>query len=202
VWTGARDEEYLSKGVHKTYTEENLRYSQTIPLDMYEEINSGTNLPARSTSTPRKGWSTNSSSSQGRRLREQDVPLPGDQGAPQPASLEKFLVEKMKTLGTAACPPYHLAFVVGGTSAEAALKTVKLASTGYLDRLPTKGNKGGQAFRDLEMEGRLLAAARKSGYGAQFGGKHFAHDVRVVRLPRHGASCPVAMASPARPTGT
>ena len=99
----------------------------------------------------------------------------------------------MKSLGTAACPPYHLAFVVGGTSAEAALKTVKLASTGYLDLLPTKGNQGGQAFRDLEMEGKLLAAARKSGYGAQFGGKHFAHDVRVVRLPRHGASCPVAM---------
>ena len=110
-----------------------------------------------------------------------------------PASLEKFLVEKMKTLGTAACPPYHLAFVVGGTSAEACLKTVKLASTGYLDHLPTKGNKGGQAFRDLEMEKKLLAAARKSGYGAQFGGKYFAHDVRVVRLPRHGASCPVAM---------
>src|SRR4030042_1837615 len=107
-----------------------------------------------------------------------------------PASLEKFLVEKMKTLGTAACPPYHLAFVVGGTSAEACLKTVKLASTGYLDHLPTKGNDGGQAFRDPEMEEKILKAAYRSGYGAQFGGKYFALDGRVVRLPRHGASRP------------
>jgi fumarate hydratase class I len=110
-----------------------------------------------------------------------------------PASLEKFLVEKMKTLGTAACPPYHVAFVVGGTSAEACLKTVKLASTGYLDPLPTSGNEGGRAFRDLEMEQKVLKAACKSGYGAQFGGKHFALDVRIIRLPRHGASCPVGM---------
>ena len=110
-----------------------------------------------------------------------------------PASLEKFLVEKMKTLGTAACPPYHVAFVVGGTSAESCLKSVKLASTGYLDHLPTSGNDGGRAFRDLEMEQKVLEAARRSGYGAQFGGKHFALDVRIIRLPRHGASCPVGM---------
>ena len=110
-----------------------------------------------------------------------------------PESLEKFLEEKMRTLGTAACPPYHLTFVVGGTSAEACLKTVKLASTGYLDDLPESGNSGGRAFRDKELEQRLLLAAQKSGLGAQFGGKYFAHDVRVVRLPRHGASCPVGM---------
>ncbi len=194
VWTGARDEEYLSKGVFKTYTEENLRYSQTIPLDMYEEVNSGTNLPAqidlyaaegmeyRFLFVAKGGGSANKMS-----LYQETKALLN------PASLEKFLVEKMKTLGTAACPPYHLAFVVGGTSAESCLKTVKLASTGYLDHLPTKGNPGGQAFRDLELEEKLLLAARKSGYGAQFGGKHFVHDVRVVRLPRHGASCPVGM---------
>jgi fumarate hydratase class I len=194
VWTGARDEEYLSKGVFKTYTEENLRYSQTIPLDLYEEINSGTNLPAQIDLYATEGMEYKflfvakggGSANKTYLFQETKALL-------NPASLEKFLVEKMKTLGTAACPPYHLAFVVGGTSAEAALKTVKLASTGYLDHLPAKGNKGGQAFRDLEMEGKLLAAARKSGYGAQFGGKHFAHDVRVVRLPRHGASCPLAM---------
>jgi fumarate hydratase class I len=110
-----------------------------------------------------------------------------------PASLEKFLTEKMKTLGTAGCPPYHLVFVVGGTSAEACLKTVKLGTTGYLDHLPTSGNTHGRAFRDLEMEEKMLQAAYKSGYGAQFGGKYFALDVRVIRLPRHGASCPVGM---------
>ena len=194
VWTGARDEEYLSRGVHKTYTEENLRYSQTIPLTMYEEKNSGTNLPAQidlyATEGPeykflfvaKGGGSANKTYL----FQETKALL-------NPASLEKFLVEKMKTLGTAACPPYHLAFAVGGTSAEVCLKTVKLASTGYLDHLPTKGNDGGQAFRDLEMEERILKAAHRSGYGAQFGGKYFALDVRVVRLPRHGASCPVGM---------
>ena len=194
VWTGAKDEKFLAKGVFKTYTEENLRYSQTIPLSMYEEKNSGTNLPPQIDIYATEGMEykflfvTKGGGSANKNYLYQET-----KALLNPASLEKFLVEKMKTLGTAACPPYHLAFVVGGTSAEAALKTVKLASTGYLDHLPTKGNKGGRAFRDLEMEGKLLAAAGKSGYGAQFGGKHFAHDVRVVRLPRHGASCPVAM---------
>jgi fumarate hydratase class I len=194
VWTGARDEEYLAKGVFRTYTEENLRYSQTIPLDMYEEINSGTNLPAQ----------IDLYATEGMEYRFLFVAKGGGSGNKMslfqetkallnPASLEKFLVEKMKSLGTAACPPYHLAFVVGGTSAEATLKTVKLASTGYLDHLPTKGNPGGQAFRDLAMEEKILNAAYKSGYGAQFGGKHFALDVRIVRLPRHGASCPVGI---------
>ncbi len=194
VWTGANDEEFLSKGVHKTYTEENLRYSQTIPLNMYDEINSGTNMPAQIDlyATPgaeykflfvaKGGGSANKSM-----LYQETKALLN------PASLEKFLVEKMKSLGTAACPPYHLAFVIGGTSAEGCLKTVKYASTGYLDNLPTKGNEGGQAFRDLEMEEKILQAAYKSGFGAQFGGKHFVLDVRVVRMPRHGASCPVAM---------
>jgi len=194
VWTGARDEEFLSRGVYRTYTEENLRYSQTIPITMYEEKNSGTNLPAQIDLYATEGMEYKflfvakggGSANKTYLFQETKALL-------NPASLEKFLVEKMKTLGTAACPPYHLAFVVGGTSAEACLKTVKLASTGYLDGLPTSGNDGGQAFRDLELEGKILQAACGSGYGAQFGGKHFALDVRVVRLPRHGASCPVGM---------
>jgi len=194
VWTGARDEEYLSKGVHKMYTEENMRYSQTAPLTMYEEVNSGTNLPAQIDLYATEGaeykflFVTKGGGSANKMYLYQET-----KALLNPVSLEKFLVEKMKTLGTAACPPYHIAFVVGGTSAEACLKTVKLASTKYLDHLPTKGNKGGQAFRDVELEGKLLKAAHKSGYGAQFGGKYFALDVRVVRLPRHGASCPVGM---------
>ncbi len=194
VWTGARDEEYLSKGVHKMYTEENMRYSQTVPLTMYEEVNSGNNLPAQIDLYATQGdeykflFVTKGGGSANKMYLYQET-----KALLNPASLEKFLVEKMKTLGTAACPPYHLAFVVGGTSAEACLKTVKLASTKYLDHLPTSGNKGGQAFRDVEMEGKLLKAAHKSGYGAQFGGKYFALDVRVIRLPRHGASCPVGM---------
>ena len=194
VWTGARDEEYLSKGVHKMYTEENMRYSQTVPLTMYEEVNSGTNLPAQIDLYATKGMEykflfvTKGGGSANKMYLFQET-----KALLNPASLEKFLVEKMKTLGTAACPPYHLAFVVGGTSAEACLKAVKLASTKYFDHLPTSGNKGGQAFRDVEMEEKLLKAAQKSGYGAQFGGKYFALDVRVIRLPRHGASCPVGM---------
>ena len=192
VWTGARDEEYLSKGVHKMYTEENMRYSQTVPLTMYEEVNSGTNLPAQIDLYATQGdeykflFVTKGGGSANKMYLYQET-----KALLNPASLEKFLVEKMKTLGTAACPPYHLAFVVGGTSAEACLKAVKLASTKYFDHLPTSGNKGGQAFRDVEMEEKLLKAAQKSGYGAQFGGKYFALDVRVIRLPRHGASCPV-----------
>ncbi len=194
VWTGARDEEYLSKGVHKMYTEENMRYSQTVPLTMYEEVNSGTNLPAQIDLYATQGdeykflFVTKGGGSANKMYLYQET-----KALLNPASLEKFLVEKMKTLGTAACPPYHLAFVVGGTSAEACLKAVKLASTKYFDHLPTSGNKGGRAFRDVEMEGKLLKAAQKSGYGAQFGGKYFALDVRVIRLPRHGASCPVGM---------
>lgn len=194
VWTGAKDEEYLSKGVYKTYTEENLRYSQTIPLTMYEEKNSGCNLPAQIDLYATDGMEYKflfiakggGSANKNYLFQETKALL-------NPASLEKFLVEKMLTLGTAACPPYHVAFVIGGTSAEACLKTVKLASTGYLDHLPTTGNDGGQAFRDVELEEKILKAAQKSGFGAQFGGKHFALDLRIVRLPRHGASCPVAM---------
>ena len=194
VWTGARDEEYLSRGVYRTFAEENLRYSQTIPLTMYEEKNSGTNLPAQIDLYATEGQEYSflfvakggGSANKSYLFQETKALL-------APGVLETFLVEKMKTLGTAACPPYHLAFVIGGTSAEACLKTVKLASTGYLDNLPTGGNDGGQAFRDPELEERILNAAYRCGYGAQFGGKYFALDVRVVRLPRHGASCPVGM---------
>jgi fumarate hydratase class I len=195
VWTGGRDEEFLSKGVYKTYTEENLRYSQTVALDMYEEINTGTNLPAqidiqavdgdyyKFLFMAKGGGSANKTSL----FQETKALL-------NPDSLVKFLVGKMKYLGTAACPPYHIAVVVGGTSADACMKAVKLASAKYLDELPTKGNEHGQAFRDLELEETLLQEAYKLGIGAQFGGKYFAHDIRVIRLPRHGASCPVGMA--------
>jgi fumarate hydratase class I len=195
VWTGGKDEEYLSKGVYKTYTEENLRYSQTVALDMYEEINTGTNLPAqidimatdgdayKFLFIAKGGGSANKTSL----FQETKALL-------TPDNLVKFLVGKMKYLGTAACPPYHIAVVVGGTSADACLKAVKLASAKYLDELPTKGNEHGQAFRDLELEETLLKEAYKLGIGAQFGGKYFAHDIRVIRLPRHGASCPLAMA--------
>ena len=194
VWTGCKDEEYLSKGVFKTYTEENLRYSQTIPLDMYNEINSGCNLPAQIDLYATDGNEyTFLFVAKGGGSANKTYLFQETKALINPESLEKFLVAKMKTLGTAACPPYHLAFVIGGTSAESTLKTVKLASAGYLDHLPTVGNKGGQAFRDLEMEDKLLKAAQASGIGAQFGGKHFAHDVRVIRLPRHGASCPMGM---------
>jgi fumarate hydratase, class I len=194
VFTGARDEERLSKGIFKTYTEESLRYSQTVPLTTYEEKNSGNNLPAQIDLYASEGMEykflfvAKGGGSANKTFLYQET-----KALLNPESLERFLVEKMKTLGTAACPPYHLAFVVGGTSAEGCLKTVKLASTGYLDGLPTSGNEGGRAFRDLALEEKLFRAACKSGYGAQFGGKYFALDVRVVRLPRHGASCPVAM---------
>ncbi len=195
IWTGGKDEESLSKGVYKTYTEENLRYSQTVALDMYEEINTGTNLPAqidiqavdgdyyKFLFMAKGGGSANKTSL----FQETKALL-------TPDTLVKFLVGKMKYLGTAACPPYHIAIVVGGTSADACLKAVKLASAKYLDELPTKGNEHGQAFRDLELEEKLLQEAYKLGIGAQFGGKYFAHDIRVIRLPRHGASLPLAMA--------
>ena len=194
VWTGVKDEEYVAKGIYKTYTEENLRYSQTAPLTMYEEVDSGTNLPAQIDIAATDGMEyrflfvTKGGGSANKSTLYQET-----KALLNPASLEKFLTEKMMTLGTAACPPYHLAFVIGGTSAEACLKTVKLASTGYLDNLPTTGNVHGRAFRDTALEERMLQAAYKSGYGAQFGGKYFALDVRIIRLPRHGASCPVGM---------
>ncbi len=195
VWTGGGDEEALSKGVYLTYTQENLRYSQNAPLTMYDEVNTGTNLPAQIDLMAVDGEEYKflfmakggGSSNKSYLFQETKALL-------NPATLEKFLVEKMKTLGTAACPPYHIAFVIGGTSADACMKTVKLASTKYYDELPTSGNELGRAFRDLELEAKVLRAAQESGYGAQFGGKYFAHDVRIVRLPRHGASCFVGMA--------
>jgi len=194
VWTGAKDEAYISEGIWKTYTEENLRYSQTVALNMYDEKNSGNNMPAQIDLYATDGMEykflfvAKGGGSANKTMLYQET-----KALLNPASLEKFLVEKMKYLGTAACPPYHLAFVIGGTSAEACLKTVKLATTKYLDTLPTSGNMAGQAFRDVELEKKVLEAAYKCGFGAQFGGKHFALDVRIIRLPRHGASCPVGM---------
>jgi fumarate hydratase class I len=194
VWTGGGDEEALSKGIYTTYTEENLRYSQTVALDMYSEKNSGTNLPAQIDLYATAGdeykflFIAKGGGSANKTYLYQET-----KALLNPKSLVSFLVEKMKSLGTAACPPYHLAFVIGGTSAEANLKTVKLASTKYYDNLPTKGNDEGQAFRDIELEKIILQEAQKSGIGAQFGGKYFAYDVRIIRLPRHGASCPVGL---------
>ncbi len=195
VWTGGNDEEYISKGVYKTYTEENLRYSQTVALDMYKEINTGTNLPAQIDIMATDGeyykfiFIAKGGGSANKSMFYQET-----KALLNPEKLEKFLVEKMKYLGTAACPPYHIAFAIGGTSADACMKTVKLATTRYYDELPTTGNEHGRAFRDVELEQKMLVEAQKTGIGAQFGGKHFAHDVRIIRLPRHGASCPVGMA--------
>ena len=194
VWTGGGDEEALSLGVYKTYTEENRRYSQNAPLDMYKEVNTGCNLPAQIDLYAVDGMEYKflfvakggGSANKTYLFQETKALL-------NPDTLVKFLVEKMKTLGTAACPPYHIAFVIGGTSAETNLKTVKLASTKYYDNLPTSGNEYGRAFRDVELEKVVLKAAQESGIGAQFGGKYFAHDVRIIRMPRHGASCPVGM---------
>lgn len=194
VWTGGGDAEALSKGVYATYTTENLRYSQTVALDMYTEKNTGTNLPAQIDLYATEGseykflfvCKGGGSANKTYLFQETKALL-------NPEKLEAFLVQKMKTIGTAACPPYHLAFVIGGTSAEVNLKCVKLASTKYYDSLPTSGNEHGRAFRDTVLEEKLQAAAEKLGIGAQFGGKYFTHDVRVVRLPRHGASCPVGM---------
>ncbi|HHB75729.1 MAG TPA: fumarate hydratase [Desulfobulbus sp.] len=194
VWTGCNDAEELSAGIFATYTGEYLRYSQNAPLTMYDEVNTGTNLPAqidiyaatgseyRFLFVAKGGGSANKSY-----LYQETKALLN------PDALKNYLVAKMKTLGTAACPPYHLAFVIGGTSAEATLKMVKLVSTHYYDDLPTSGNRYGRAFRDIELEEELLAASWDLGIGAQFGGRYFAHDVRVVRLPRHGASCPIGM---------
>lgn len=194
VWTGANDEEALARGVYTVYTGENLRYSQTVALDMYTETNTGTNLPAQIDLYATEGaeysflFITKGGGSANKTYLYQET-----KALLTPDKLIPFLIAKMKTLGTAACPPYHLAFVIGGTSAETNLKTVKLASARYYDTLPTTGNEHGRAFRDLELEKQLLEAARETGIGAQFGGRHFAHDVRVIRLPRHGASCPVGL---------
>ena len=194
VWTGGGDEEALSMGVYKTYTEENLRYSQNAPLNMYDEVNTGCNLPAQIDLFAVDGMEYNFLfMAKGGGSANKTYLYQETKALINPKTLVPFLVEKMKTLGTAACPPYHVAFVIGGTSAETNLKTVKLASAKYYDRLPTEGNEWGQAFRDVELEKEVLAAAQASGFGAQFGGKYFAHDIRIIRLPRHGASCPVGM---------
>lgn len=194
VWTGGGDEAALARGVYNTYTTDNLRYSQNAALDMYKEVNTGTNLPAqidlysvdgdeyKFLCIAKGGGSANKTY-----LYQETKALLS------PGKLVAYLTEKMRSLGTAACPPYHIAFVIGGTSAESTLKTVKLASAHYYDNLPTQGNEHGQAFRDLQLEQELLQAAQTLGLGAQFGGKYFAHDIRVIRLPRHGASCPVGM---------
>ncbi len=194
VRTGVDDAEHLSKGIHKTYQEENLRYSQTAPLSMYEEVNTKTNLPAQIDLYATEGsaykflFITKGGGSANKTFLYQQT-----KALLNPKTLREFCIEKMKSLGTAACPPYHLAFVIGGTSAETCLKTVKMASTRYYDELPTSGNEHGRAFRDTKLEAELLECARQVGIGAQFGGKYFALDVRVIRLPRHGASCPVGL---------
>lgn len=194
VWTGSCDEEALSRGVYNTYLECNLRYSQNAALNMYEEVNTGTNLPAQIDLYATEGdeykflFVAKGGGSANKTYLYQET-----KALLTPQKLELFLTEKMKSLGTAACPPYHMAFVIGGTSAETNLKVVKLASTKYYDELPVTGNKYGRAFRDIEMEEKLKKASETLGLGAQFGGKYFAHDIRVIRLPRHGASCPVGM---------
>jgi fumarate hydratase class I len=194
VWTGGRDDEHLARGIFETYAKENLRYSQTVPLTLYEEVNSGTNLPAQIDVYATDGMEYHFLMiAKGGGSANKTYLFQETKALLNPVSLVKYLSEKMKTLGTAACPPYHLAFVIGGTSAESTLKTVKLASARALDGLPTTGSRQGQAFRDLDLEAQLLEAARRTGIGAQFGGKYFALDVRVVRLPRHGASCPIGM---------
>jgi fumarate hydratase, class I len=194
VMTDGQDEESLSNGIYKTYNENNLRYSQVMPLTMYEEKNSGNNMPAQIDILADSGSEYKFLfMAKGGGSANKTALFQMTKSVLNPDSLKKFLVEKMKSLGTAACPPYHLAFVIGGTSAETVLKTVKLTSAGYYDNLPTEGDMSGRAFRDIELENYLLEASQKIGYGAQFGGKYFCHDVRVVRLPRHGASCPIGM---------
>ena len=195
VFTGGGDDEAISRGIYNTYQTSNLRYSQLAPLSMFEEVNTDTNLPAeikiaavdgdeyKFLFIAKGGGSANKSY-----LFQETKALLNEK------TLLPWLFDKMKTLGTAACPPYHLAIVVGGTSAEFAVETAKLASTHYLDSLPTSGSKAGHAFRDIELEAKVLKLAQQTGIGAQFGGKYFCHDVRVIRLPRHGASCPIAMA--------
>lgn len=194
VFTGCDDEEKISRGVYDTYTQCNLRYSQNAPLTMYDEVNTGCNLPAQIDIHASEGdeykfvFVAKGGGSANKTYLYQEI-----KAIINPKTLVPFLVEKMKTLGTAACPPYHIAFVIGGTSAEKNLETVKKASIKYYDNLPTTGNEYGRAFRDVELEKELLEASRNIGLGAQFGGKYFAHDIRVIRLPRHGASCPIGM---------
>jgi fumarate hydratase class I len=194
VFTGANDEEWLSRGIFDTYVNTSLRYSQMAPLTLYEEKNTGTNLPAQIElyAVPGEKYEllfvTKGGGSANKSFLYQETRAILD-----PESLLRFLDAKIRSLGTAACPPYHLAIVIGGSSAEFTLKTVKLASTRYLDGLPTSGNALGRAFRDLELEQRVLELTRKTGIGAQFGGKYFCHDVRVIRLPRHGASLPLGI---------
>ncbi len=194
VWTGGGDEAALSQGVYDAYTQQNLRYSQTAPLSMYEEKNTGCNLPAQIDL-----FSTDSDAyeflfiAKGGGSANKSFLFQETKALLNPPSLEKFCIEKMATLGTSACPPYHIAIVIGGTSAETTMKTVKLASARYYDNLPTEGNASGQAFRDIVLEDKLLKYSQEMGYGAQFGGKYFALDIRVIRLPRHGASCPVGI---------
>ena len=198
VWIEGDEEEALSYGVHRTYTETNLRYSQMAPLSMFEEVNTGNNLPVQFDILAAPGdyhadefhlmFVAKGGGSANKTFLFQET-----RAILTPEKLLAYLGTRMKTLGTSACPPYHLAIVIGGTSAEQTLKTVKLASTKWLDTLPTSGSKAGHAFRDLEMDQKVLELSRNVGIGAQFGGKYFCHDVRVIRLPRHGASLPVGM---------
>jgi fumarate hydratase class I len=194
VLTEGDDAVPLSEGVYETYLEKNLRYSQLAPLEMFKEKNTGSNLPAQIDLYTEPGgeyrflFIAKGGGSANKMYLYQSMPAVLNE-----AALEKFIEPKLKEIGTSACPPYHLAMVVGGTSAEACLKTLKLATTGSLDHLPTTGSAGGRAFRDLEWERRLLALSQKSRIGAQFGGKYFAHDARVIRMPRHAASCPIAL---------
>ncbi|HUX94558.1 MAG TPA: fumarate hydratase [Bacteroidales bacterium] len=194
VWTGANDAEFISKGIYETYKNKNLRYSQIVPLSMFEEKNTGSNLPAQIDIYSRDGdvyeflFVTKGGGSANKTfLYQQTKSLLNEE------SLVKFVREKIQDLGTSACPPYHLALVIGGTSAENTLHCVKLASAGYYDHLPVTGNEGGRAFRDTEWEKRIEKICHEYGVGAQFGGKYFVHDVRVIRLPRHAASCPVGL---------
>lgn len=195
VFTGGGDEEAIARGIFNTYRTSNLRYSQMAPLSMYEEVNTGNNLPAEIKISAIDGdaykflfMAKGGGSANKSYLFQETKALLNER------TLLPWLFEKMKTLGTAACPPYHLGVVIGGTSAEFAVETAKLASTRYLDSLPTHGDTSGHAFRDLELEAKVLELAQRTGIGAQFGGKYFCHDVRVIRLPRHGASCPVGLA--------
>ena len=194
IWTGGGDAAALAAGIRKTFTETNLRYSQVSPLSMYEEVNTGDNLPAQIDLFADEGdeyhllFIAKGGGSANKTFLYQQT-----KAVLNPKSLMKFIDEKIRTLGTAACPPYHLAIVIGGTSAELTLKTVKLASCRYLDTLPTSGGKFGQAFRDTAFEAEVLRLTRETGIGAQFGGKYFCHDVRVIRLPRHGASLPIGI---------
>jgi fumarate hydratase class I len=195
VWTGGGDEAAIARGIFETYQTSNLRYSQLAPLDMYKESNTGSNLPAQIELYATDGdaykflFFAKGGGSANKSLLFQET-----KALLNPTSLMKFIEAKLRGLGTAACPPYHLAIVIGGPSAEYCLKTAKLASARYLDTLPTCGNALGRGFRDVALEAEVLALAQRTGVGAQFGGKYFCHDVRVIRLPRHGASCPVAIA--------